>query len=110
MAEENQNNPSQLNPPLEAFLDSCLWDKGIRDVPEDLHKQMIEDLANRLQTWLMQAVFAELKESDAPEVEALMDKGASQEEIMQLLYSKVPNLEEIFSKEMAAFKKAYLGI
>jgi dsDNA-binding SOS-regulon protein len=106
---DNQEPSTLMEPGLEAFLDSCLVDKGIKDVPKALHDQMMQDLAARLETWLMQAVFKKLEEKDAQPLESLMDKGAGQQEIMQFLQGRVPNLQEIFAEEMVNFKKAYLG-
>jgi len=106
---DNQQNLKTANPPLYAFLDSCLFDKGIKDIPEELREQMITDLSDRLQQWLMQSVFAHLPEAAAPEMDKLMDKGASQEEIMEFLQTRVPNINKIFEEEMVKFKQAYLG-
>jgi len=106
----NDQTPSSfMDPGTEAFLDSCLYDKGIRDVPKALHDQMLQDLAVRLETWLMQAVFKKLEEKDAQPLESLIDKGANQQEIMEFLQGRVPNLQEIFVQEMVNFKKAYVG-
>lgn len=108
--QENQSvNLSQINPPLYAFLDSCLFDKGIKDIPDSLKEQMITDLADRLQQWLMQSVFQHLPEEAAPDMEKLMDKGASQDEIMVFLQTRVPGISKIFEDEMVKFKQAYLG-
>lgn len=100
---------SEINPPLYSFLDSCLFDKGIKDIPESLKEQMIRDLADRLQQWLMQSVFMYLPEAAAPDLEKLMDQGASQEEIMGFLQTRVPGINKIFGDEMVKFKQAYLG-
>jgi hypothetical protein len=102
-------NLSEINPPLYAFLDSCLFDKGIKDIPESLKGEMITDLADRLQQWLMQAVFMHLPEEAAPDMEKLMDRGAPQEEIMGFLQTRVPGINKIFEEEMIKFKQAYLG-
>lgn len=106
---ETKNNLSQINPPLYAFLDSCLFDKGIKDIPESLKEEMISDLSVRLEQWLMQAVFTNLPEEYAPEMEAMMEAGESQEKVMEFLQTKVPNVGKIFEQEMLNFKQAYLG-
>lgn len=94
---------------LYMFLDSCLFDKGIKEVPESVKEEMIADLADRLQQWLMQSVLMHLPEEAAPEMEQLMDKQASQEEIMKFLQTNVPDISQIFEQEMVKFKQAYLG-
>jgi hypothetical protein len=111
MADEQASTSSfiELDPGLEAFLDSCLYDKGITDVPKSLHDQMMQDLAARLETWLLQAVFKKLTEKDARPLEELMDKGANRREIMEFLQGRIPNLQEVFAAEMANFKKVYVG-
>src|ERR1035437_9288232 len=106
---DNQDPKTLIDPGLEAFLDSCLYDKGIKDVPKALHDQMMQDLAARLETWLMKSAFKKLEEKDAAPLKQLMDKGANQQEIMEFLQSRVPNLQEIFAEEMVNFKKAYVG-
>lgn len=103
------NSVLPLNLPLRTFLDSCLYDKGIKDIPDSLKEQMIQDLSLRLQQWLMQSVFQYLPENSATEMEQLMEKQADQEEIMFFLTQKIPNLNKIFEEEMIKFKQAYLG-
>jgi hypothetical protein len=99
-----------IDPKLYLFLDSCLHDKGIKDIPEDLKNSMITDLASRLEQWLMQAVFENIPESAAAEMAELTSKGALKEEVMEFLNAKIPNLPQIFEAEMLKFKQAYLGL
>ncbi len=106
---EINNNLAQINPPLYAFLDSCLVEKGVKDIPDSLKEQMIQDLSQRLQLWLMQAVVMHLPEENALEFEQLMESGTEQEKIMEFLQSKVSNISQIFEQEMLNFKRAYLG-
>lgn len=107
---DNQNTQDNLiTPPLYAFLDSCLVEKGIKDIPESLKEQMIKDLADRLQQWLMQSIFEHLPEEAAPEMEKLLATNPGQEEIMAFVTEKIPNITAIFKEEMAKFKQAYLG-
>lgn len=105
MPAENLN----LDPATYAFLDSCLYDKGIKDIDEDLKAQMIQDLAVRLQDWLIQAIMKYLDTKQVKEVEKLLEQKASQEILMSFLASKIPNLNKIFDAEMAEFKKAYIS-
>ncbi len=104
-----QQNLKILNPPLYAFLDSCLFDKGIKDVPENLKEQMIQDLSVRLEQWLMQSVFMHLPENAAPELEKLMEEESSKQQVMEFLQTRVPNVNQIFEQEMVKFKQAYIG-
>ena len=103
------NQDNLITPPLYAFLDSCLYDKGVKDIPESLKEQMIKDLADRLQQWLMQSIFQHLPEEAAPEMEKLLATNPSQDEIMSFVGNKIPNISEIFKDEMVKFKQAYLG-
>jgi hypothetical protein len=107
MAEENKQ--STINPPVQAFLESCLLDKGIRDVPEELKAQMVEDLGSRLQDWLMQTVITKLDEQDMPAMDELMERGATQEEITGFLQSRIPDIDKVFEQAMFEFKQAYLS-
>lgn len=97
-----------IPPEIEVFLDSCLWEKGIRNLPEDLHTQMIRDLASRLEAWLLQVALMHFDEKDAPALENELERGATQEEITQFLQRHIPNLSIIFEQEMLKFKQAYL--
>ncbi len=105
---ENKTKVS-VDPALEAFLDSCLWEKGIREVPKELHVQMTQDLAVRLETWLLQAMFKKLEEKDVQPLEVLVDKGATQTEIMEFLRARVPDFQAVVAEEMEKFKKVYVG-
>jgi uncharacterized hydantoinase/oxoprolinase family protein len=104
-----ENNLKTTNLPLYTFLESCLEEKGVTDIPEDLKSNMITDLSDRLQKWLLQSIFMHISESAAAELEKLMESGASQEEIMEFLQTSVPNVNNIFGEEMLKFKEAYLG-
>ena len=95
--------------PLYFFLDSCLWDKGIREVPPEIKEKMIADLADRLQSWLLQATVKELSEKDAKDMEKLLDKGALQAEVTAFLKSRISNLDDIYKQAMESFKQAYLA-
>jgi len=103
------NQDNLITPPLYAFLDSCLFDKGVKDIPDSLKEQMIKDLADRLQQWLMQSIFQHLPEEAVPEMEKLLAMSPSQDEIMSFVGNKIPNIGEIFKDEMVKFKQAYLG-
>jgi hypothetical protein len=107
--EQTAQNLQELNPPLYIFLETCLNDKGIKDIPEALKNDMINDLSERLQQWLIQSVFTHISSSAAVELEKLMETGASQEEVMLFLQNNVPNIGKIFEQEMSKFKQAYLG-
>jgi|GEM_PF-2807886 len=107
---DTQNSQENLiTPPIYAFLESCLFDKGIKDIPDSLKEQMIKDLADRLQQWLMQSIFLYLPEAAAPEMEKMLATKPSQAEIMAFVTTQIPNISEIFKEEMVKFKQAYLG-
>ncbi len=90
------------------FLASCLNEKGMGIASEKLKEEMILDLAERLQAWLMQHLAGRLTESQVKDLDSLSEKGADRREIMEYLSAKIPNLEVAFAEEMEKFKKTYL--
>jgi hypothetical protein len=105
--------PTQILPPIpepvRLFLDSCLWDKGIKDVPAEMKEQMIQNLAARLNAWMMQAALMHLPDKDASDLEKLSQSTTDPEEIQGFFRSRIPNLDKIFNDAMTEFKQAYLN-
>lgn len=99
-----------LPEPLQLFLDSCLWEKGIRNIPQDLHDQMIRDLAVRLETWLLQEAAGHLEEKDIKDFDALMGEEPTKEKVQMFLQDHIPNLDAIFENSMLMFKDTYLQV
>lgn len=103
-----QNTNSDLPNEIAIFLDSCLWDKGIKDVPEELKKQMIADLASRLNGWLITAAMNYLNEHSAKALDTFLETQPDQATTVAFLRTKIPNLDSIFSQAMLEFKQAYV--
>ncbi len=98
----------QLTPEIEAFLDSCLWDKGIKDVPKEMHDQMVQNLAARLESWMLNTALMSLSDDDNRAFEQLLETNPSQEQITQFLSDHIPGLPKIFEQAMFEFKQAYV--
>lgn len=94
---------------IQIFLETCLVEKGIIDVPEDLRHRMIGDLAVRLEQWLVTDMIARLPQSDQQEFDRFLETQPTQPEIAVFLQQKIPNFQALYSDAMRAFKEAYVG-
>lgn len=99
----------QIPEPIRLFLDSCLWDKGIKDVPEEMKEEMIRNLAARLNSWMMHAALMHLPNEYADEFEVLSENTSDPNLIQEFFQVKVPNLDKVLSESMIEFKKAYVN-
>ncbi len=105
---DEPQNGMQIPEEMKLFLESCLWDKGMRDLPEEMKTEMIRNLAVRLQTWLLQSALAKLKDSDISEFDKLTEQSPDPAIIQSFLREKIPNIDEVFGNAMLTFKQTYL--
>ncbi len=100
----------QIPQEISIFLESCLVEKGFDTLPEETKQQMIDDLAGRLNKWLLTATFSKLSEVDQVAFGELMDKGsADQNTVEQFFRSRLPDIDRIYTEAMLEFKRVYVG-
>ena len=102
------NSDLSISPEIVEFLDSCLWDKGMRDLPNDLRVEMIQNLAARLQPWLLHAAAEKLSDKDANDLDAFLDETQDPIKVQGFLRERIPNLDQIFGDAMIQFKQTYV--
>ena len=108
MDNQLQSAREVLGPEMYEFLNSCIEEKGMGQASSELKEEMILDLAERLQAWLMQSVAKTISGQDAEALDKLTEQGASQQDIMAFLKQHIPNIEELFAQGMQEFKQTYL--
>ncbi len=98
-----------LNEPIRLFLEMCLWEKGIRDTNEQVRADMVEDLANDFQDFLLSAIFSKLDEKYLPQWKALMDSNPTPQAVLEFLKSNLPDFDSIMEATMKEFKDIYVS-
>ncbi len=109
MDKKNKINNPFINEELQLFLELCLWEKGIRQSDPKIKADMVEDLMPRLQDWLWQAIFPQLKNEDLPDWKKLMAGEANPESIYDFFKAKLPKLDEIIENALKEFKDIYVS-
>lgn len=96
---------SNIKPEVHLFLQDLLAEKGIQ-VDEETERDMIAQLHDRLQALFMQVVVSELDEQGMETFERLAGEG--EQALQGFLAEKIPNINELFMRAMAEFRRAFL--
>lgn len=94
---------------LQLFLETCLVEKGLVNIPAETHDLLMGDLVARLNQWLMIDVTAAMNEQQVQEFDRFLEESHTQLEIAQYLHGQLSNLAEIYSQAMKRFKDTYLA-
>jgi hypothetical protein len=95
-----------INQQIQTFLEKLLTERGIK-VDEDLKRQMISELNQRLQVRFQQIITEELSEQDLANLDKVSESGEAA--VQSYLHSKISNLDELLIKAMADFRQAFLA-
>lgn len=102
---QNTNNLAEMD----LFLEGLLMEKGLGEAPNEVKVKLKEDLAVRLEKWLVADMVAQLSEAQAEEFEQFLDSNPTQASITEQLQAVIPNHEQIYQDSLLGFKQAYLS-
>ena len=95
---------------LEEFVDGLIREKNspyINDKKrEEVKKMLFDDVADAINRKLI----AQLSDSQVDELNGLLEKNASDEEVNQLFKSKIANIDELIAQALTDFKAGYLAV
>jgi hypothetical protein len=95
---------------IETYLDSLLAEKGFsEDLPEEVKKQLKQDLAERLNNYLISKIVDVFPADKLEDLEAKAKEGKEQE-FWQYIKENVPNFDSLTFDLFVEFRKKYLGI
>ena len=100
---------STLSPSLDKFVDELLAAQGINQLEPEVRDQLVQDLTNRLNDRLEAAMVAELSEDKLPELEKILDKSATAEELQKFFAENIADLPAVLARELTAFRQSYLS-
>ncbi len=94
---------------LEKFVEELLNKKGLDKNSEDYQTRkqvLLEELSEAIDSTLVNS----LKDSDVQELNNLLDKNPTDEELQKFFRQKLPNMDEIVAKAMLEFARGYLAV
>ena len=103
------NNLFPITPEIGVFLNSCLWDKGMRDLPPDLHESMVQNLYLRLERWLLADIAMRLSKKDVEVLNTLQGTAKDPEEIAKFFKKNIPDFDGVYASSMDNFKQTFLA-
>ena len=96
------------NDALSAFIDQILFERAADALPEEVQKQMKEDLRKRAEDRINASMLAAVPSNQLPGFEKLVQSG-NLAEIQAFCEKHIPNAAELIGKELAEFKALYLS-
>lgn len=95
---------------LEEFVDGLIKEKNSPYVTdknrEEVKKMLLDDVSGAINRKLI----AELDDSQVDELNILLEKKASDDEINQFFKSKIANIDETIAQALTDFKAGYLTV
>ena len=88
---------------INTFVSKMMADKGVEDAA------LKEQLESKLEEQIEQAMIRMLPDEKLVELEGMLDREASDEEIEQFFDGSGVNFEQVAQQTMAAFRSALLG-
>lgn len=94
---------------LEHFVHQMIVDKGLAEEDRKQNGKIQHELMEALDEAIEKAMIAALPDAELRELNALLDRDDSDEEIDALFAGAGVNFEVIAGRTMVAFREAYLG-
>ena len=95
---------------LERFAENLLQEKELANIDQETRDVMRADLVDRLEKVTNKVIVDSLPDDKLMELEALVDKKASQEELRDFVGANVPEIEDKLTDAYFDFRRLYLGL
>lgn len=112
----NQSQPVQTQNPqspdqaIDTFIEDLLVERGITDIPEDIHADVVADLKETLLRQIDKEAILRLSEEKATELSnKLDDPNFTPEDMAAFIRDAGVNLTEVALDTMIKFRGFYLG-
>jgi hypothetical protein len=100
---------NQISEEIKIFIDSLLLQKGLHQAPDSVKEQLILEIYDRLQQWLLADMFNAVPDSAEQQLEQFMSGDPSKQQIQEFFEKIIPNHEEVLSNSLRSFEQTYLG-
>jgi hypothetical protein len=94
---------------VKVFVTRLLEEKHLQNVDPEVLEQLKADLTDRVEDRLNMVILKNLPEEALAPFEKLLEQDNS-EETQAFCQQNIPNLQEIISDELLAFRKTYLDL
>lgn len=92
------------------FVEQMLRDKGMPPMDEEVYKQLVDDLQNRLIDFINRRVIGSMSEQDAAGLEHVLDEQPiDPAKVQGYIDAHVPDKQQITLNAMMEFRSQYLG-
>ncbi len=98
-----------MTPEIREYLLELLKEAGQTDLSDEVREQLLQDLNSRLEERLTLTVMEQLSPEKVEEIQALVERNGSPEEVSTFLKTNVTNYEEVFGTALVEFRNIYLG-
>lgn len=98
-----------VSSPLEEFVEKLIEEKNFPDLAPEVYEQVKKDLVQKLQETINARAIASLPQDKLEELNEMLDKGTSDEEVQKFMEANVPNAESFLTTVLMEFRKSYLG-
>lgn len=110
MTQKTNLKTSVAEEKLKEFAKQLVKEKNFQGIDDpEIFKQLEEDLYERLEERVNAEILAALPPEKLEEFDRLLDVG-SREEVSDFCEANVPNLQEVMTNALGAFRARYLGL
>lgn len=107
--DEELNNMSE-DELLDVYVSQLIFDKGLKDLNDDLLREVHKDIKERLVFQINRAMVAALPDDKLDELNKMLDEGrADAENVSQLVNDAGIDAEKITEETMKKFREVYLS-
>lgn len=111
----DSQNPQQSNETLQIpdeirnFLEGILQDAGMTAIDERMRQDMLKELYNRLDDYMLSTIVEKLSPEKTEEFTKMAESGKTREELEAYLKANIANAVEVFAQSMLEFRNLYLS-
>lgn len=98
------------NDSIARFIDQLIDERGYTDLLPEIRNQMRQDIALRLDDFVMARIISVLSDVDLDSFEKLLEKKPTNEELQKFVTEHVEDLTTLLTNTLLEFKGVYLGI
>ncbi|HET9947269.1 MAG TPA: DUF5663 domain-containing protein [Patescibacteria group bacterium] len=105
----DQNQPVEIPQEILNFLDGIVHDANVEKTSDEEHKELLQELYKRLDSFLIERIVSQLSEADVETFISMQEQKKPQTEIQAFLAEKIPNTQQFFAQSFLEFRDAYVG-
>jgi hypothetical protein len=95
---------------ISQYAEELYLSAGYEDLKAEIRNEMIRDITERVNNFILAKSIAALSDKDALTLEMMINQNASDEKIQEFLSEKILNLSDFLSPILLEFRAIYLGL